>query len=585
MSESSKTMLDEWKQRQRRRQEIKPPSTLREVEEALEDYRSLIEVEELPESFRVSRRRYLSHEEFSDIHQIIKRLGGRYLPEKREWLIPRAEKQGDESEEAKTEGARFEMVPIDALTPPERSLRFSEDEELEELVESVKRHGILQPILARPRGILYEVVAGERRLKAAKKAGLIEVPVIIREMSDEEVALARLIENIQRRDLSAYEKARELKRFLDRGYTQKELAEKLGKKQPWVAKQLRALRLEGRIPMGILINLSERQVRAILKQPEEIWEELGERIEKHRRETGEMPTAARIEEMAREIMVERMRPVEAMLAERLAEEEIKAQMREMEAAPKPPVSRETMGAPEAELAEEVTVQEAIRPVKPIQRFIQELYELFPDAGDDYIIDRIVEEYGVSEEEALRELSRYKAEAEEEAKPLGYWVCNLCGAWTPGDSISPIPEEMKRHINQVHGWKPDPAGGTYWEVLSFGSEPGEEGRRLDQLELTKGYWICNLCKAWHPGYDLMPPEPMKHHLLEEHDWRPPSPGAWGEALTFSEIAPGEGRRLDKEPKERKLGEFVADFKCPICGYRAVIIHIDSETHKLQRVREP
>ena len=85
------------------------------------------------------------------------------------------------------------MAPIDPLTPPEQSIRLGEDEGLEELVESIRRHGILQPILVRPRGLLYEVVAGKRRLKASQKAGLVEVPVIVREMSDEEVAFARLV--------------------------------------------------------------------------------------------------------------------------------------------------------------------------------------------------------------------------------------------------------------------------------------------------------------------------------------------------------------------------------------------------------
>ena len=260
-----------------------------------------MEIEELPEGFKVSRRRYLSHEEFQEIHSIVKRLGGSYRVKEKDWLIPKAKPEDEEfgvrnSEEAE---ARFEMAPIDALTPPERSIRLGEDEELEELVESIRRHGILQPILVRPRGLLYEVVAGERRLKAAKKAGLVEVPVIVREMSDEEVAFARLVENLQRKDLSAYEKAKALKAFLDRGYTQAELAEKLGKKQPWVAKQIRALRLEGRIPVGILINLSEWQIRAILKQPEEIWEELGREIERYRAEKGELPSAAEIERMNR----------------------------------------------------------------------------------------------------------------------------------------------------------------------------------------------------------------------------------------------------------------------------------------------
>jgi len=575
--ERPKTMLEEWKARQRRRYGAPQSLTLKDVEGELGDHLHLVEIEEHPEGFRVTRRRYLSHEEFQEIHSIIKRLGGSYRVKEKDWLIPKSKPKREggfgvrNSQEAE---AGFEIAPIDALTPPERSLRLGEDEELEELVESIRRHGILQPILVRPRGLLYEVVAGERRLKAAKKAGLVEVPVIVREMSDEEVAFARLIENLQRRDLSAYEKAKALKALLDKGYTQEELAQRLGyKSHSIISRTIKVLELEGFVPNVTLINLSEGQARTILKQPKEIWEELGREIERYRAEKGELPSAAKIEEMAQRIEISRMKTAEELLAERLAEEQLKKMAQPIAA------ERPVEAKAEVEEVEEVSIEEAVKPAKPIRRFIEELYELFPDAVDDYIIDRIVEEYGVSEEEALREFNLYKMEQEVAEHP-GYWICQFCGAWTPGD-ISPIPEEMKRHIHQVHRWKPEP-GGSYWDALIYSSEPGD-GKRLDQLELTRGYWICNLCKAWMPGYDLMPPEPMKIHLLEEHNWRPPSPGAWGEAF-FSEIAPGEGRRLDREEKKRKLGEFVADFKCPICGYRAVIIHIDEETHKLQRVRE-
>ncbi len=577
--ERPKTMLEEWKARQRRRYGA-PQSTLtlKDVEGELGDHLHLVEIEEHPEGFRVARRRYLSHEEFQEIHSIVKRLGGSYRVKERDWLIPKPEDEEFGVRNSEEAEARFEMAPIDALTPPERSIRLSEDEELEELVESIRRHGILQPILVRPRGLLYEVVAGERRLKAAKKAGLVEVPVIVREMSDEEVAFARLIENLQRRDLSAYEKAKALKALIDRGYTQEELAQRLGyKSHSIISRTIKVLELEGFVPNVTLINLSEGQARTILKQPNEIWEELGREIERYRAEKGELPSAAEIERMAQRIEVSRMKRAEELLAERLAEEQLKKMAQ-------PRVERPVEVEAEAEV-EEVSVEEAVKPAKPIKRFIEELYELFPDAGDDYIIDRIVEEYGVGEDEALRELNLYRMEKTVEKEEfIDYVVCNLCGAWMPRRSGDPVlPEEMKRHLRDVHFWRPGP-GGEYIEGVSWQSwKP--DGKSLQELneELTRGYWICNFCKAWHPGYDKIIPEPVKQHLKEEHNWEPLH-GAWGEALTFSEIAPGEGRRLDRERKERKMGEFVADFKCPICGYRAVIIHIDEETHKLQRVRE-
>jgi|GEM_PF-2365178 len=571
--EKPKTMLEEWRARQRRRGSQSQRSlTLKDVEKELGDHLHLVEIEEFPEGFKVSRRRYLSHEEFQEIHSIVKRLGGSYRVKEKDWLIPKAKPENKEEF-----GVRFEMAPIDALTPPERSIRFGEDEELDELVESIRRHGILQPILVRPRGQLYEVVAGERRLKAAKKAGLVEVPVIVREMSDEEVAFARLVENLQRKDLSAYEKAKAIKSLIDRGYSQVEIAEKLGMTKGRISQMLSILKLEGKFTVVNLINLSEWQVRAILKQPEEIWEELGREIERYRVEKGELPSAAEIERMAQRIEVSRMKTAEELLAERLAEEQLKRMAQ-------PRVERPVEVEAEAEV-EEVSVEEAVKPAKPIRRFIEELYELFPDAGEDYIIDHIVEEYGVGEEEALRELNLYKMEkAVEKEKFIDYVVCRLCGAWMPRSSGDPVlPEEMKRHLRDVHFWRPGP-GGEYIDGVSWQSwKP--DGKSLQELneELTRGYWLCNFCKAWMPGYDKIIPEPVKQHLKEEHNLEPLH-GAWGEALTFSEIAPGEGRRLDRERKERKMGEFVADFKCPICGYRAVIIHIDEETHKLQRIRE-
>ena len=116
---------------------------------------------------------------------------------------------------------------------------------LEELTASVLVHGVLQPVMVRPRGGgRYELIAGERRFRAARQAGLTQVPAVVRQMTDEESLTVALIENIQREDLNAMEAARGYKQLLDQfGLTQTELARQLGKSQSNIAYSLSLLRL------------------------------------------------------------------------------------------------------------------------------------------------------------------------------------------------------------------------------------------------------------------------------------------------------------------------------------------------------
>ena len=116
---------------------------------------------------------------------------------------------------------------------------------LRELTESVLVHGVLQPIMVRPRGNdRYELIAGERRFRAAQAAGLTQIPAVIREMTDEESLTVALIENIQREDLNAMEAARGYKQLLDQfGLTQAELSRQIGKSQSTIAYALSLLRL------------------------------------------------------------------------------------------------------------------------------------------------------------------------------------------------------------------------------------------------------------------------------------------------------------------------------------------------------
>lgn len=141
-----------------------------------------------------------------------------------------------------------------------------------ELSESIKEHGVLQPITVRKlTEKTFELIAGERRLKAAKLAGLIEVPTIIANVSDEQSAVLALIENIQREDLNFIEEAKAYEKLInDYQITQQELSKKVGKNQSTIANKLRILRLPDFIKDKVVENnLTERHARALLKIPDE----------------------------------------------------------------------------------------------------------------------------------------------------------------------------------------------------------------------------------------------------------------------------------------------------------------------------
>ena len=137
-------------------------------------------------------------------------------------------------------------LPVGELSPNHDQPRRSfDDESLAELAASIREHGVLQPLLVRPiSGGGYQIVAGERRYRAARMAGLSEVPVIIRTLSDEQTALLALIENLQREDLSPFEEAEGIRRLTEEyGMTQEQAARRLGKSRPAVANALRLLHL------------------------------------------------------------------------------------------------------------------------------------------------------------------------------------------------------------------------------------------------------------------------------------------------------------------------------------------------------
>ncbi len=177
--------------------------------------------------------------------------------------------------------------------------KYFDDEKLEELSESIKTYGILQPILVQKKDGYYEIIAGERRWRAALKAGLKEIPVIIREYTDKEILELSLIENIQREDLNPIEEAEAYKRLIDEfGMSQEEMAKRVSKSRSAVANSLRLLKLEGDVrKMLVDGQLSMGHARALL--PLEIAEE---QIEAARKVADRQLSVRETEKLVRDIL-------------------------------------------------------------------------------------------------------------------------------------------------------------------------------------------------------------------------------------------------------------------------------------------
>ena len=160
------------------------------------------------------------------------------------------------------------LLPIDIIHPnPYQPRTHFDQRALEELCASVKSFGILQPITVRRLGGTYELVAGERRLRAAKMAGLTSVPAVIVNLDEEDSALIALLENLQRCDLTFLEEAEGYENLMRlHGLTQEQIAQKIGKTQSAVANKLRLLRLPSIVKKKIReYNLTERHARALLR--------------------------------------------------------------------------------------------------------------------------------------------------------------------------------------------------------------------------------------------------------------------------------------------------------------------------------
>ena len=175
-------------------------------------------------------------------------------------------------------GERVQSVPLARIVAsPLQPRTVFRDEHLQELVDSIKEHGIIQPLIARLRGDHYELIAGERRWRAAQKVGLAEAPVIIREASDQDVLELALIENLQREDLNPIEEANAFARLArEFGLRQEDIAQKVGKSRATIANSMRLLELhdqvqswltQNRISVGhakVLLAVKSREEQALL---------------------------------------------------------------------------------------------------------------------------------------------------------------------------------------------------------------------------------------------------------------------------------------------------------------------------------
>lgn len=170
-------------------------------------------------------------------------------------------------EEQVKENELVKSLKLTQIEPnPDQARRIFDEEALEELADSIKRYGVIQPIIVTKKGNYYQIIAGERRWRASKKAGITEIPAIIRDDDEKKNREISLIENIQREDLNPIEKARGLRTLLDEyGMTQQELADTIGKSRSSIANSVRILNLDQRvIDLALEGKLTEAHCKALM---------------------------------------------------------------------------------------------------------------------------------------------------------------------------------------------------------------------------------------------------------------------------------------------------------------------------------
>ncbi len=162
-------------------------------------------------------------------------------------------------------------IPVEKIEPSRYQPRLKFDEEkLNELTDSIKQNGLIQPLTVRPMDDHYELIAGERRYRACRNAGFTEIPCYVLSPTDDQAAQMALIENVQRQDLSAVEEAKSYLQIMKQAHlSQEQVAQKIGKSQSSVANKIRLLNLPDDIQEGVIDGkITERHARALLTAPE-----------------------------------------------------------------------------------------------------------------------------------------------------------------------------------------------------------------------------------------------------------------------------------------------------------------------------
>ncbi len=192
---------------------------------------------------------------------------------------------GEKTSEEESSKDEIMQLPVDAIVPNQFQPRtVFDDDKIEELAQTLKTHGMIQPIVVRKQGDNYEIIAGERRYRAVKKLGWEKIPAIVRNFNDSQTASVALIENLQREELTVIEEAAAYAKLIEiHGLTQESLAQRLGKSQSTIANKLRLLKLPEQVQKALMNKqITERHGRALmsLKDEEKQLQLLNEIIEK-----------------------------------------------------------------------------------------------------------------------------------------------------------------------------------------------------------------------------------------------------------------------------------------------------------------
>lgn len=166
---------------------------------------------------------------------------------------------------------QIKEIPVDQISPsPYQPRIVFDDQRLNELCQTIRVHGVIQPIVVRKKQQGYELIAGERRLRAVKKLNIPTIPAILKDMSDSQAASVSLIENLQREELSAIEEACAYQKLIElHQLTQESLAQRLGKGQSTIANKLRLLQLPEQVQTALRYQkITERHARALLRLPQ-----------------------------------------------------------------------------------------------------------------------------------------------------------------------------------------------------------------------------------------------------------------------------------------------------------------------------